>query len=118
MLILSEKQHLEKWIEKDDLDDNMTLAVNYNGYSNNEISFEWLKHFDKHTLKKQKETWRMFIMDRAESYMHSEFVRVCYNKNILPFCLPLHTIHLLQPLDVVCFQPLKQYHSKIINAAV
>ncbi len=57
MLILSEKQHLEKWIEKNDLDDNMTLAVNYNGYSNNEISFKWLKHFDKHTLKKQKKTW-------------------------------------------------------------
>ena len=57
-------------------------------------------------------------MDGAESHTHSEFVRVCYSKNILPFCLPPHTTHLLQLLDVVCFQPLKHYHSEAIDAKV
>lgn len=60
----------------------------------------------------------MFIIDRAESHMHSKFVRVCYNKNNLPFCLPSHTIYLLQLLDIICFQPLKYYYAKAIDAAV
>ena len=88
------------------------------GYSNDEISLEWLEHFDKHTRKKQKGAWRMLIMDGAESHIYSEFVRVCYSKNILSFHLPPHTTHLLQPLDVVCFQPLKHYHAEAIDAAV
>ena len=54
MLILSGKQHLEKWFEENDLDDNVTLAVSDNGYSNDKISLEWLKHFDQHTRKKRK----------------------------------------------------------------
>lgn len=60
----------------------------------------------------------MLIMNRASSHTNEEFVRVCYSKNILPFRLPPHTTHLLQPLDVVCFQPLKYYHSEAIDDAV
>ena len=118
MLILSGKQHLEKWFEENDLDDNVAFAVSDSGYSNDEISLEWLEHFDKHTRKKRKGAWCMLIMDGAESHTHSEFVRVCYSKNIVPFRLPPHRTHLLQPLDVVCFQPLKHYHAEAIDAAV
>lgn len=60
----------------------------------------------------------MLIMNGVESHMHSEFVQVCYNKNILLFSLPLHTTHLLQLLDMVYFQPLKHYHAEAIDAAV
>lgn len=54
MFILSRKQHLEKQVEENNLDDNVTLAVNDNDYSNNEISHEWLEHFDQHTKKIEK----------------------------------------------------------------
>lgn len=60
----------------------------------------------------------MLIIDKASSHTNEEFVRVCYSKNILPFRLPPHTTHLPQPLDVVCFQPLKHYHSEAIDDAV
>lgn len=115
---LSGEQHLENWFEKNDLDDDVAVAVSDSGYSNDEISLEWLEHFDKHTRKKKKGVWRMLIMDEAKSHTQSEFVRVCYSKNIPPFHLPPHTIHLLQPLDVVCFQPLKHYYAEATNAAV
>lgn len=55
----------------------------------------------------------MLIMDRASFYINKKFVRVYYSKNILPFQLLFYIIHLLQPLDVVCFQPLK--HSKAVD---
>ena len=38
--------------------------------------------------------------------------------NIIPFGLPAHTTHLLQPLDVVVFQPLKHWHSEAVNEAM
>ncbi len=34
MLILSGKQHLEKWLEENDLDDNVAFAMSDSGYSN------------------------------------------------------------------------------------
>ena len=40
MLILSGQQHLEKWVEENNLDDDVALAVSDNGYSNDEISLE------------------------------------------------------------------------------
>lgn len=50
-------------------------------------------------------------MDGASCHTNEEFVRFCYSKNILPFRLPSHTTHLLQPLNIVYFQPLTHYHS-------
>lgn len=40
------------------------------------------------------------------------------NNRIILFGLPPHTTHFLQPLDVVCFQPLKHYHAEAIDIAV
>lgn len=54
MLSLSGEQHLEKWFEENDLDDDVAVAVSDSGYSNDEISLEWLEHFDKHTRKKKE----------------------------------------------------------------
>ncbi len=54
MLILCGKYHREKWVKENDWNDNLALAVSDIGYSNDEISFEWLDHFDKHTQKNRK----------------------------------------------------------------
>lgn len=60
----------------------------------------------------------MLVIDGASSLVHEECIWLCYSKNILPFRLPPHTTHLLQPLDVVCFQPLKHYHVEAVDNAV
>jgi hypothetical protein len=36
----------------------------------------------------------------------------------MPFSMPPHVTHLLQPLDVVVFQPLKHYYTKALNIIV
>ena len=41
----------------------------------------------------------------------------CEEHNIPPWCLPPHTSHLLQPLDVVVFQPFKHFHRHEVDAA-
>lgn len=110
MTILSRKQHLEKWFEWYDREDNMGFVVSNSGCFNREISFEWLQNFDKPTWEKRKAVWRILMMDGAESHTHSEFVRVCNSKTILSFRWPPYTTQLLQLLDVVWTQPLKHDH--------
>ena len=53
-------------------------------------------------------------MDGHSSHVNIEFVKFCWSKKIIPICLPPHSTHLLQPLDLVIFLVLKRlYLSKI-----
>ena len=60
MIILSGKNHLEKFFLRNDLDGKTTMAVSDTGYNNDELSFHWLEHFDEHTRKKRKGVWSLF----------------------------------------------------------
>ncbi|RPB08975.1 hypothetical protein P167DRAFT_476577, partial [Morchella conica CCBAS932] len=40
---------------------------------------------------------------------------VTLNHKIVPFCLPPHSTHLLQPLDVGLFGPLQKHYSNILD---
>jgi hypothetical protein len=44
-----------------------------------------------------------------------EFDCTCKENNIIPFCMPAYLSHLLQPLDVSYFRPLKRAYSKLIK---
>jgi len=60
----------------------------------------------------------MLIFNGCSSHLTAEFINYCWNHNIIPFCLPPHSTHILQSLDVRCFQPLKHYHSIAIDEAI
>jgi hypothetical protein len=56
------------------------------------------------------------IFNGHSSYQTSEFREFCFQNCILTLCMPAHTSHILQPLDVSCFSPLKKaYSSQIEN---
>lgn len=57
-------------------------------------------------------------MDGYGSHNTYEFLEYCEKHNIIPLTFPSHTTHLLQPLNVYVFQPLKHYHSKAVNQAI
>ena len=57
-------------------------------------------------------------MDGFGSHHTHEFLSYCEDKNIISFGLPSHTTHLLQPLDVCVFQPLRHWHSEAVNEAI
>lgn len=48
--------------------------------------------------------------------MTLEVVDLCCKHNIILFCLPPHTTHALQPLDVAVFKSLKDHFSKSVRA--
>ena len=91
------------------LNDGIMIGVSESGYTNDLLSFEWLKHFDMQTRPAEGE-WRMLIMDGHGSHLTKEFVDYAYEFNISPFLLPAHSTHLLQPLDIGVFQSFKYYH--------
>ncbi|KJZ70664.1 hypothetical protein HIM_09937 [Hirsutella minnesotensis 3608] len=93
-------------------------AMSPTGYSNDEVCLEWIYHFDEHTKKKSKGNKRMLILDGFGAHHTYPFIEYCRRNGIVLFSLPPHLTHLLQPLDVVVFQPLKHYHAKAVDLAV
>jgi len=56
-------------------------------------------------------------MNDHGSHKTREFLRYCNDHKIVPFAYLPHTTHLVQPLDVVVFQPYKHYHRDIVARA-
>ncbi len=60
--------------------------------------------------------WRLLIFAGHGSHDTAEFRDFCLQNHILTLCMPAHIPHILQPLDVSCFGPLKKaYGSQIEN---
>jgi len=55
------------------------------------------------------------ILDDHESHHSTEFELYCQQNNIITLCMPPHSSHLLQPLDVGCFGPLKQAYGRQVE---
>ena len=61
---------------------------------------------------------RLLILDGHESHHSLEFQELCKEHNIYTLCMPPHSSHLLQPLNVGCFSPLKRAYSHEIEALI
>lgn len=57
----------------------------------------------------------MLIIDGHESHLSAEFDEYCKNNKIITVCMPAHSSHLLQPLDVALYSPLKRAYGDEIN---
>jgi hypothetical protein len=94
------------------------IVVSDNGWTNNELGVAWIKHFDAHTKTRVVGTRRLLILDGHESYQSLEFQEFCQKNNIYTLCMPPHSSHLLQPLDVGCFSPLKRAYSREVESLI
>ena len=54
----------------------------------------------------------LLILDNHGSHTITEFTSFCIDHDIVLLWMPPHSSHMLQPLDVACFGPLKQAFSK------
>jgi len=117
MIIVPGMLQMEDWFTKTNLPGNVLLGVSETGYSNDVLAIRWLHHFEKYSAQRQLGAWRLLLLDGHNSHCTREFIEFCDNRKIILFCLPSHCTHLLQPLDVVVFQPYKHYHSEAIEIA-
>ena len=109
------------------------VATSENGWTDDQIGFEWFKQIfvpqaaEKNRIETEKE--RLVAADALEnreedspdsseppialifnghgSHTTLEWINIARDYNIILFCLPPHTTHRLQPLDVGCFGPLQ-----------
>ena len=117
-LIFTGKYHLSAWYEEAEIPRDWAIAVSDNGWTTNELGVEWLKHFVKHTDGKVIGARRLLILDGHESHQSLEFQELCKENNIYTLCMPPHSSHLLQPLDVGCFSPLKRAYSREVESLI
>jgi hypothetical protein len=114
-IIYKGRVHISAWYEEIDIPRNWKLSVSENGWTNNALGLEWLKHFDAHTKARQVGGYRLLILDGHESHLNQDFKDYCLEHKILTLCMPPHSSHILQPLDVVCFSPLKCKYSQRVR---
>jgi hypothetical protein len=50
----------------------------------------------------------MLIINSHKSHCQLEFQDYCKENKIIALCMPSHSLHLLQPLGLACFAPLKR----------
>jgi hypothetical protein len=115
VVIIAGSVLLERYFQ--DLPAGYLLAVSDSGYTNDDISYETIKHIDRFTKPRMKGKCRLLLLDNHECHLSLDFLEYCEDTDIIPFALPPHTTHFLQPLDVGCFQPNKHYHREAVNQA-
>ena len=130
--------HYMGWYTKLKKNDLATFGVSEKGWSNEELGLRWLKEvFDAETQQRWtppiycdkgmlNRVWlcsagteyRLLILDGHTSHFKREFFDYCLNGKILPLCLPAHSTHLLQPLDVGLFGPLQRHYSNGLDSFI
>jgi hypothetical protein len=111
-LIFAGKVLISTWFY--DLPRDWVIQVSSTGWINNDLALAWLHHFDSHARPVGE--YRLLIIDGHESHCSVAFQDLCKEKKIITLCMPAHSSHLLQPLDVACFSPLKRKYGDAISA--
>jgi hypothetical protein len=117
-IIFKAQNHLSAWYEDSGLPDDWVITLSENGWTSNSIGYEWIQHFDQHTNSRTIGTYRLLILDGHESHLSAQFQHYCTEQKIITLCMPPHSSHILQPLDVSCFAPLKLSYGKQIETFV
>ncbi|SCO92492.1 related to transposase [Fusarium oxysporum] len=110
--------HFANWHQQATIPDGWVIATSQNGWTNNELGLEWLKHFNRCTTDRSFGSYRLLILDGHESHHSVAFEKYCKENNIITLCMPPHASHLLQPLDVGCFGPLKKAYGREIEQLI
>ncbi|KAJ8340714.1 hypothetical protein SKAU_G00353470 [Synaphobranchus kaupii] len=82
------------------------------GYMDGELFLKWLHHFIRYAPEERP---IILIMDQHETHVSKEVIVLCRDNKIEIPCLPAHTTHVLQPLDIAVFNPLKTAFSKMAS---
>ncbi|KAL0929342.1 transposase [Colletotrichum truncatum] len=101
-IIVAGQYHLSSWYTETSLPAN-------------ERGIDWIRHFDIYTKPRTSGKYRLLVVDGHESHHSAAFELFCQENNIITLCMPAHSSHLLQPLDVGCFQPLKNAYGRQIE---
>jgi hypothetical protein len=116
LIILKGKEHQATWYQELLLPTDWKIAMSPNGWTNDLIGLCWLKTiFEPFSKQYSKGAKRLLILDGHSSHLTAEFDLFCKENAIICLCMPPHSSHLLQPLDVGLFGPLKRAYGKLVE---
>jgi hypothetical protein len=113
-IIFKAKRYIVGW--QDDLPDGWGLHISPNRWTSDEIGLRWLTRcFIPSTTSRLRGKYRLLILDGHGSHLTPKFDQICSQNDIIPLCMPAHSSHLLQPLNVGCFSVLKRQYGKLVE---
>lgn len=62
--------------------------------------------------------WRLLVIDGFTGHSSFKFIEYCIQFDILIVMLPPHSTHIMQPMDVGVFQPLKHAHQAALRKSL
>ena len=87
------------------------FTMSDSGWSNSQIFQSYLEnHLAKYLPNRGPDEYVLVLYDGHYSHISLELIDYAHSKNIILFVLPPHTSHLLQPMDVTMFGPLKTFY--------
>ena len=90
--------------------------VSESGWMERPHFLEWFKKLFLPATSSILETGPVILfMDGHASHINLELIRLARDCGVVLFCLPSHTTHALQPLDVGVYGPLKSRWGKILK---
>jgi hypothetical protein len=92
------------------------FEVSDNGWTTDQIGISWLENcFIQYVTKRRHGAWSLLVMDGHGSHLTPQFDTICMANNIVTICMPAHSSHLLQPVDVGCFGILKHFYGQAVQ---
>jgi hypothetical protein len=90
------------------------------GWTDDSVALKWLQEIFIPETKPPNGECRLLILDGHGNHTTIDFMWECYINNIYLLFLPPHSSHVLQPLDLAVFSPVKQryrhYLARFIEA--
>lgn len=107
LLIFKAKHTNTAWIPAS-TPEKWKFSTSNSGWTSDNHAYEWLTTLFEPETRRNDGKRRLLLLDGHGSHLTARFIAFCLDKNIDLVCLPPHTSHLLQPLDVGVFSPLKR----------
>ena len=92
-----------------------SLACSAKAFTDKGLAMRWLTGIFDPATRQHPAAPRLLVIDGHGSHMAPAFQKHCEQAGIICVCLPPHTSHVTQPLDVGCFSPLKQDYGQQLD---
>jgi hypothetical protein len=107
LLIFKAKYTNTAWIPAS-TPENWKFSTSTSGWTSDNHAYEWLTTLFEPETRRNDGKRRLLLLDGHGSHLTARFIAFCIDKSIDLVVLPPHTSHILQPLDVGVFSPLKR----------
>ena len=91
---------------------NTHYNTSASGWMEADSFFEW---FESLFLKYKQSGACVLFFDNHNSHITLKLVNLAIKNNVHLICIPPHTSHVFQPLDVAAYKPLKSSWRKIVH---